>query len=94
VTVAIALLKFIPETKTGQMLFVGHHGSITPEDISSAVSPFGKTVKIRSVNVTANGTNVVFEVKVTDAAGLVGAIKSLDGVDTVSLVAHDGEFRG
>ena len=94
VTVAIALLKFIPETKTGQMLFVGHHGNITPEDISGAAAPFGKIVKVRSLNVTASGTNAVFEVRVTDAAGLVGAIKSLDGVDTVSLVAHDGEFRG
>ena len=94
VTIAIAILKFIPETKTGQMLFVGHHGNISTDDISGAAATFGKIVKIRSVNVTANGTSTVFEVKVTDAAGLVSAIKSLDGVDSVSLVAHDGEFRG
>ncbi|MBO4905207.1 MAG: DUF4956 domain-containing protein [Lachnospiraceae bacterium] len=94
VTIAIAILKYIPETKTGHMMFVGYHEDISTEDISGAVSRFGKILTIRSVNVTATGTNAVFEVRVSDAAGMVNAVKSLSGVDTVSLVAHDGEFRG
>ena len=94
VTLAIALLKVIPETRTGRMLFVGAESKLKTDDIKKAVQPYGKIVTIRSVNVTSSGTNSVFEVRVTDADGLVTAVKDLDGVDTVSLVSHDGEFRG
>ena len=94
VTFAIALLKVIPETRTGRMLFVGAGSKLKTEDIKNAVAPYGKIVSIRSVNVTSSGTNSVFEVRVTDADGMVTALKGLEGVDTVSLVSHDGEFRG
>ena len=94
VTAAIALLKFIPDRRTGMMLFVGFTGDISTDVISEAVSPYGKIVSVKSVNVTASGTNTVFEVRVKNADEMVKAVKSLDGADTVSLVAHDGEFRG
>lgn len=94
VTIAIAILKFIPETRSGQLLFVGFTGKLSTEDLSKVVEPFGRVVSVRSVNVTATGTNTVCEVKVKDADGLVAAVKSVEGVDTVSLVAHDGEYRG
>ena len=94
VTIAIAILKFVPERRTNHMLFVGHNGSISTDDIAKAVSTNGSVVGIKSVNVTATGTNTALEVRVTDADKLVAAVRALDGVDTVSLVAHDGEFRG
>lgn len=94
VTLAIALLRFIPESRTGNILFVGHHGDISTEDIKKTVEPFGRIINVRSVNVTSTGTNAAFEVRVKNADGMVSAIKALSGVDTVSLVAHDGEFRG
>ena len=94
VTIAIAILKFVPERRTNHMLFVGHNGSISTDDIAKAVSTNGSVVSIKSVNVTATGTNTALEVRVTDADKLVAAVRALDGVDTVSLVAHDGEFRG
>ena len=94
VTIAIAILKFVPERRTNHMLFVGHNGSISTDDIAKAVSENGSVVGIKSVNVTATGTNTALEVRVTDADKLVAAVRALDGVDTVSLVAHDGEFRG
>ena len=94
VTVAIALLKFIPETRTGQLLFVGYSGDLKTDDIKNAASAFGKVVSVKSVNVTQTGTNAVFDVKVSDPDGMIGAIRSLSGVDTVSLTSHDGEFRG
>ncbi len=94
VTIAIAVLRFIPERRTGSILFVGHNGSVSSEDIKAAASGSGKVITAKSVNVTSTGTNAAFEVKVTDPDKMVAAIKVLPGVDTVSLVAHDGEFRG
>ena len=94
VTAAVAILKFIPETRTGLILYVGAADRVKTDEISKALQPYGKIVSIRSVNVTSTGTNSVFEVRATDPDGMVSAIKNLKGVDTVSLVSHDGEFRG
>lgn len=94
VTIAIAILRFFPETRTGQLLFVGFTGTISTSELARTVAPFGRIVSVKSVNVTANGTNTVCEVRVNDADGMIAAVQALDGVSTVSLVAHDGEFRG
>ena len=94
VTIAIAILRFIPDRRSGMLLFVGFDGGLSTDEIKEAVSPYGRVVSVKSVNVTSSGTNTVFEVRVRDADEMVKALKNLSGVDTVSLVAHDGEFRG
>ncbi len=94
VTVAIAILKNIPERRSNQLLFIGFNGEISTDDLKKAASAGGNVVAVKSVNVSATGTNAAFEVKVTDADKIIESVKKLDGVDTVSLVSHDGEFRG
>ena len=94
VTIAIAVLRIIPERRSENMLFVGHNGSITTNDIIKATEGVGRIVSVKSVNTSSTGTNMAFEVRVTDSDAMIKAVKNLEGVDTVSLVAHDGEFRG
>ena len=94
VTAAVVILKLIPETRTGRILFVGASEHVRPDVIEKAVQPHGKVISVKSVNMTASGTNTVFEVKVSDPDAMVSAVKKIKGVDTVSLVSHDGEFRG
>ena len=94
VTIAIAILKFLPERRSNQLLFVGHNGNLTLDDLKKAIDTNGVIISVKSVNVTATGTNTAIEVKVKDADKIVSDIRALEGVDTVSLVAHDGEFRG
>lgn len=94
VTVAIIILKLIPDSNCGQVLFVSATNNIRTEDIEKSIDQSGKIIGVKSRNVTAAGTNVVFDVKVKDAESMVEAINILEGVVSVSLVAHDGEFRG
>lgn len=94
VTIAIVLLKVIPENNQGQVLFINFTGDITDEDINKAVEPFGKIMAVKSRNVTGRGTNLVCDVKIKDAQGMVKALNSISGMTGVSLMAHDGEFRG
>lgn len=94
VTLAIVILKFVPENNAGQMLFASFKGEVSTEDISESIKAFGKIISVKSRNVTATGTNIVCEVKVKDAEGFISAVKAIEGMETVSLVAHDGEFRG
>lgn len=94
VTIAIVVLKFIPETHAGQVLFVGYGVGVSEEDIKAAIGEYGTITSVKSRNVTALGTNMVCDVKVKDAEKLIGAIMNVNGVSSASLVAHDGEFRG
>ena len=94
VTLAIVILKIIPEGKSGQMLFASYSPDVTRQQLSEAVEPFGKILTVKSTNVSDSGVNTVFEVKVTDPESMVNALKAINGITSVSLMAHDGEFRG
>lgn len=94
VTCAIVILKLIPEGKSGQMLFVSHSSDVTKEQIEKAVANFGKVLGVKSTNVTSTGVNSVYEVRINNPEGMVNALKALNGMNSVSLMAHDGEFRG
>lgn len=94
VTIAIVILKLIPENNAGQVLFINFTGDIKDDDIKKAIEPFGKIVTVKSRNITGHGSNIVFDVKIKDAEGMVRALNNLPGMTGVSLMAHDGEFRG
>lgn len=94
VTLTIVLLKLIPESKSGQILFISYSSDVTRQQITDAASSFGKILSVKSTNVTDSGVNTVFDVKVKDPEGMINAIKNISGVSSVSLMAHDGEFRG
>lgn len=94
VTFTIFILKCIPESRAGQILIVSFSTDVRADDLKKAVEPFGQITSVKSRNVTATGTNIICEVKVKDADGMISAVKKISGMETVSLVEHDGEFRG
>ena len=94
VTFTIFILKCIPESRAGQILIASFSTDVRADDLKKAVEPFGKITSVKSRNVTATGTNIICEVKVKDADGMISAVKKISGMETVSLVEHDGEFRG
>lgn len=94
VTLAIIILKLIPENSAGQVLFVGYSNGIKEKDIEDAVGKFGKITSVKSRNTTGLGTNIIYNVKIKDAENMMSELKKLNGVNTISLVEHDGEFRG
>lgn len=94
VTIAIVILKLLPEGKSGQMLFVSHSADVTRKQVEDAVANFGKVLSVKSTNITSAGVNSVYEVKVGDPEGMVNSLKAVSGMNSVSLMAHDGEFRG
>ena len=94
VTLTIVILRFVPENNAGQILFIGSKAPISDEEIKAIVAPYGKIIATKSKNMTASGTNVVYSVKLKDEDGLIAAINAHNGIESVSIVAHDGEFRG
>lgn len=94
VTVAILILRLIPEMKETNILFVSSSDKDIETALSSAVSQNSLSNRIKSRNITARGIDFVYEVRVKDAKSLVSAIDALDGINSVSLIEHEGEFRG
>lgn len=94
VTVAVILLKVIPDGVKGQVLFVRGSLEASEKDIIDAVNENGKVISVKSRNITETGLNISIDVKALDGTKLVSDIKNINGVITVSLVDQDGEFRG
>ena len=49
---------------------------------------------VKSRNITASGIDLVVEVRTKTPGELVNAVDRVQGVDSVSLIEHEGEFRG
>lgn len=47
--------------------------------------------KMRSKNVTQDGMDLIYEVKVRRDKELIADISKIEGISNVSLLAHDGE---
>ena len=52
-----------------------------------------KRIVVKSRNITKNGTNYVIELRTSKEQELIDACNELEGVDSVSLLLHDGELR-
>ena len=97
VTIVVVFLKYTPETRGNQMVFVGvdnTEGAAGSEEIEAVLKNNTSYRKIKSRNLSAASTDYVYEVRTKDDAKLAAELKTLKGVSTLSVVSHDGEFRG
>ncbi len=94
VTIAILLLKLIPETRSGDILFVSAEDKGVEEKVMEAVRNKTTYSHIKSRNLTSAGLDLVVEVKTLDPAGLLSSIDAIEGIKHTSLMEHEGEFRG
>lgn len=94
VTISIVILQLIPERRGTKVLFI----SSSDIKIENEVDPFIKTDtqyhKIKSRNIMGNGIDIVYELRVKDEQRLIEDISGLANVNRVSLITHEGEFRG
>ena len=54
---------------------------------------FAKSCRVKSRNLTAQGVDLIVELRTSKEAQLVQACAAVPGVESVSLLAHDGEAR-
>ena len=61
------------------------------ENILDVVTEFCKFPKVKSRNLTADRLDIVIELRVKEEADMVLKINAINGVQSVSLLSHDGE---
>ena len=94
VTVAILILKLIPEMKETNILFVSSSDKQIESKLSEIIGKDTISNRVKSRNVTGRGIDFVYEVRVSNPETLINDIDALEGINSVSLIEHEGEFRG
>lgn len=91
-TVVILFLDGMPMGKSPMILVVNSamakHQSSAIQDI---VKKYSKYYKIKSRNISAGSLDMVIEVRPSDEEELLNEISALKNIQSVSLLAHDGE---
>ena len=93
VTILIVALDLLPTLKAPCILVISGDASAAEEAVMASVKKFAAKAKIRSRNITKNGTEWIIEMQAKDEAGLVKAAAEVSGVVSVNLMTHDGEVR-
>lgn len=91
VTLAIFVLDKIPVAKAPMILVVNSTDIKNEENILDVVTEFCKFPKVKSRNLTGDRLDIVIELRVKEEADMVLKINAINGVQSVSLLSHDGE---
>ena len=90
-TVGLLFLDKLPVAKAPMILVVNAQGLETEDAVCQAVAKYAKHYSVKSRNVSAQTLDLVLELRTAQGAELVRAVNALEGVQSVSLMSHDGE---
>jgi len=91
VTVLVLGLDLLPMAKAPMLLVVNASGMDAEDAVMEAVHKYSKLCHVKSRNLNAGREDMIIEVRVKEEKELLAAVGAVEGVDYVSLIAHDGE---
>lgn len=91
ITVAIYALNLLPIVKPPAILVVECAAKDTENDITRVVSQYSNYYKVKSRSISQDKLNMVIEMWIKDGGGLLQEINSIENVEYVSILDHDGE---
>lgn len=91
ITVAIYALNLLPIVKAPAILVVECAAKDTENDITRVVSQYSNYYKVKSRSISKDKLNMVIEMRIKDGGGLLQEINSIENVEYVSILDHDGE---
>ena len=93
VTIMIVILEFIPVGKSPVLLLVNYYDfSETEEKLEKAVEENTAFHKVRSRNVTNGIVDIVYEIRLKDEKALSKAVADIKGINSSTVMSHDGEI--
>ena len=92
VTIGILILDMLPVRISPYLLVINADSKELEESILDLVKTKG-IYKMKSKNITAKGMDMILEVRSKNEKELVDQLSELEGVTSVSLLAHDGEVK-
>ena len=85
------ILDRIPIGRAPMILVVNLQEGKQEPELVERIREFCRYYKIKSRNITGNGCNLVIEVRTSKEYDLVQKVQEMEGLESVSLISHDGE---
>lgn len=92
-TVLVFVLDFIPAAKSPMLLVMNGSDASVETALQPILKQQAKAAHMKSRNLTTAGIDLIVELRPNDPAALVQACAALPGVQSVSLLDHDGQIR-
>lgn len=93
VTIMIVALEFVPAGKSPVLLLVNYYDfPETEEKLKKAVEENTAFHKVRSRNVTNGIVDIVYEIRLKDEKALSKAVAEIKGINSSTVMSHDGEI--
>lgn len=90
-TILIIVLDRLPIGRAPMILIANLSESAREPELIKKITEYCRYYKVKSRNLSGDHCNLIVEVRVKEEYELVQAVKTLAGVESVSLVSHDGE---
>ncbi len=91
VTAGILFLDRIPLVSVPLLLVVNADSADMDETLTEVVQQYCKYYKVKSRNISNDHLNMIIELRTRQESGLLKAVNALEHIQSVSLLAHDGE---
>lgn len=92
ITIVMLLLHFVPNVKPALLLLVNGKDAKLQEELNGVLKSGTSYYRIKSRNVTANGIDMIIELKTKDEDSLVEKVLAIPAVESATLMTHDGEI--
>lgn len=93
VTIAIMLLELFPNVQEQKLLVVNAAAPEVEEALLALVKEYASKIKIKSRNLTADNMDIIIQLNIKEKeAELIRGIKQIEGVNSVSLILHEGDM--
>lgn len=91
VSILIFALELLPVSKPPMILLINADKAEAETEFFALLKSYAKHYKVKSRNLTKQGLDIVIELRIKDGGELVRRLNSLETVQAVSLLSHDGE---
>lgn len=91
VTCGIVLLDKIPVAKAPMMLVINSSNMDAENNIMNTVKKYSKFFNVKSRNMTKESLDMIIELRPSSENSLLKDVLGVDGVQSASLLSHDGE---
>ena len=92
-TVLVFMLDLIPAAKSPMLLVMNGSDASVEAALQPILKQQAKAAHVKSRNLTTAGIDLIVELRPNDPPALVQACAALPGVQSVSLLDHDGQIR-
>ena len=89
----MVILDMFPTLKSPCLAVISADSADCYDKIKECAEKYTKKCRIRSKNISSKGMELILETKIKNEAEFSKALAEIEGVTSVSIMAHDGEVR-